>query len=1613
MTVPRFEDIPATAIEPETRVPAFEDIPAQTAVPLADTWDYVLLQGGKISDLVPFTERQAYERIMADVKDREGFENQLTSTLYMASLLEDMDTDVIWDGQLQYSREIFGKELPPSQVVSLAMKNEKLIERWRNAWSGLVSSQEYTDEPPSWWDDMVNQAAKGLAMAGSGLAGSFGKIVEMEPPPGSWTYETPAIKRRREAHGKKLQEDSRFLWQLQHDPELALHRDDMLNKVLGMGFETIPYITATTAATILAGPLGGFGVGWMVEGNAAYQTAIDDGIDPELAAQIGMGVGVASGAIEAFGGRYADKLLAGATKKIKNKIMRGGAQLTIGSITEALEEAGQEVSAIVGEEVYRDVSWDEAVRRTVVAAGGGFAVGGLFKTAGAAVRGVTADSSQAQQMRALRVLAAQGNLTEQVVKDLEESLKEQTEAAEAATKPPKEAEATITPAEGKTPEIEAEAPAKPVGGKGEIEAEKAQGTGRGEVAEPVTDKSGVEIADIQGNPVEINDDGTITLYHRTTKEKAKQIRESGAFTSEEQNKVFFSNKPTGQAEGYGDEVIELRVNPTETEMEDAFSEGEVHLSLQTEQAQKALAQKPPAQPAPAKPVGGKEPPISQAGGIATEKVSPNLYIGNVTPGMKARIAKSGEFQAEDIHGFKEGGFPTKRTKIEMKRAEAGNYLTWAITAIDNIVQEVEETGAMQMTNHQIAMTQALVGDIKALQDALGYTVKPAQIVIRRAQKLREKLAGEVLERIPPELIGQVSDVLDLTTREGVKQFVHPTEKVTKTTYEIFKEMSKESYRSYVKGGEAVVKQHKNLVRFAREKLEKADVTPGERNKLLFAVARAQSIKDQVEAMAAVQATADKARKRHAAKRVKKPTPMSVDLAYREAIEDIKASIDPAFRKEKTLMARERTQKFFEEHPEKDIPLRVRKTLGKKSLSEMTVEEVEQAADAIEALEKQGKLKRKLKLAQQSRRFEEKKAAMISAISKGEPIEVESGPIVHSTTREGLVKTAAVKSRAWTLRPARIFDLLDGRKNYTGPNHRFFINRTNELTDKKWRKTDARVNPGKAKQEELGIDAHSLNATRVVNDVRYTVDEMIDIYAKEKNVASKLALVKDNDISEDEIAAIINELSDNEKAWGDYIISDYDANYNRLRNAVIEVENRDPGRQENYTPIRRTDLDYSTYTEEIIDAIMQRENLRKAYAEKGFTLKRVGGTTPIRLGITKMWLEQVAKQEQYINLAQHIRDMHRITDSADFKLIVKQKFGTEYNKVIKGYVNRVANPNIYRGFNSLENMSRRLRQNAAIAYLAYNLVTMAKQIPSVVLYLPDAGMTHLLTSAAEFSVSPLKMIQKVRDLDPQVKHKAIERELEELQKAGGNVVTQVTKKFGRFGMEGIYMMDAVARTIGWNAVYQKALADGKSEAEAVRAAQDATLRTQPAAAAKDLPELYATSEFANWFTMFTNQLNQIYNIATYDIPSYIKNAQYARAGLGTMGLGISALVIWMLSHRKVPEKPEELLEAGEEQAINAIPLVGKAIMAGKKGWDTDLPAFEGSKAVGRSIAAIKRGEFTDYDMKVVAEALAVTLGVPYIGPKRALEAVKTGEASRLLGGVQKKGKKTSRYKEREQ
>lgn len=779
-------------------------------------------------------------------------------------------------------------------------------------------------------------------------------------------------------------------------------------------------------------------------------------------------------------------------------------------------------------------------------------------------------------------------------------------------------------------------------------------------------------------------------------------------------------------------------------------------------------------------------------------------------------------------------------------------------------------------------------------------------------------------------------------------------------------------------------------------------TEGKKEGIAKVKAHFTELKERQKARKQLRVRVDKA-----VNRITKPAPKNIDFFYREAIENLQADIDPKFRTKKTIQTRERMREFLQRAtPEqlRGFPVKLAQILNEKNVRDYTVEELEQLADQIDKLKKLGKTKLKARLAIEAATREKSVRAMVRTMTGAEKLPPQP-PQGFEANKDGVIKKL-LSVQLFTLRIPRILDWIDGRKGtFSGLAHTLFWGKVNEQYDAELRQTDKRHDSGIAKMKELGIVDGDLvqivDFSELGKGFSLLTEQMMGVYMAVKNNLSLDALVHGNKITQKMADVIISNLDQRFKDLADWIVQDYNKNYARLRQAHIEFANEDLGRELNYTPMVRLEKNDQVIENEIANQLLQRIGLRKGYAEKGFTISRKTiapeHQKKIDLRLVSVWRSQIAKQEHYIHFAKAIKDMRAMLADNNFRRAVTEKLGNQGMKILNDWVSRVANPNIYRGFSGIENLARRARQNIAMAYLAFNLLTVAKQLPSIILYLKDAGVAAMISSIVEVAANPVEIWNMVRVKDPQIKHAFIERELIELKQANQEAHQKIVRKVGNAGMLGIGIMDGIVRTMGWNAVYQKSLANGMNEVEAVREAQYATLRTQPAAHAKDIAQLYASNEVLNWFTMFTNQLNQIWNITTYDTFAYWNNKNYQASAASLMAVAINAMIIWMIVNKKLPEDEDDFLEAASDQVVNMMPLVGKSIMAGKRGWgETDLPPFEAAKGVGRIMTAKDKEKAA---LRLL-ETGAALKGVPVVGIKRGVKFLETGEPVELIGG--KKG-----------
>ena len=241
------------------------------------------------------------------------------------------------------------------------------------------------------------------------------------------------------------------------------------------------------------------------------------------------------------------------------------------------------------------------------------------------------------------------------------------------------------------------------------------------------------------------------------------------------------------------------------------------------------------------------PPMTQAGGTIEETITPDLYIGNVTRRMKKKFAEIWERQPEEVKGFLEKGFPTKRTGIEMTRGEATEYLNWLVSDLDNRL-----ANNLIRTENDLAWANADWGDITALRTSLGYAKGARPFKVIRAEKRIMKVIKNTKSRIWAAI-------------KGVPEHVT----VTEALRSVMKGMSRAAQKGYMQGARDTIALHKNLNKYAREQLKGLDMKKSQWTKLMTAIAGARTDAQRIAAHALIDILAEQSNQAKAAKKIRK------------------------------------------------------------------------------------------------------------------------------------------------------------------------------------------------------------------------------------------------------------------------------------------------------------------------------------------------------------------------------------------------------------------------------------------------------------------------------------------------------------------------------------------------------------------------------------------------------------------------------------------------------------------------------------------------------------------------------------------------------------------------
>lgn len=717
------------------------------------------------------------------------------------------------------------------------------------------------------------------------------------------------------------------------------------------------------------------------------------------------------------------------------------------------------------------------------------------------------------------------------------------------------------------------------------------------------------------------------------------------------------------------------------------------------------------------------------------------------------------------------------------------------------------------------------------------------------------------------------------------------------------------------------------------------------------------------------------------------------LEYQDMIEEIKSKFDLKKRSKKTLAKRDSMKEFVtkmqELGEEIHIPQEYLDLLEKKTLNDMSIDDLRDVHEAVMRLAHLGRLKNKLLASQKERMFEDVKNDLVNVITRGNGLSEDSSVIKALKEQNKSFKTlSAEKIRDYiieNLRPELMFNILDNMSRGIA---------TQTIFDPLWESqkyelehSEQTLNTIKEIHKDIDLSEIFVKKFDIGRFNGMTKNFAFYIYAHSLNEYS-LEHLYGSGITDEDIINISNFLSDKEKDSIHNMIKFYDTKqFSELEKIYSEIEGVHLYQEENYFPIDR--LEDVSYNKELEKEIMESKYIKRAGVSKSMLKKRSGSEKAFsEFDYFGSILRNMRKVEHYLSFAKSIRDVNKLLTNKDVKNAIKQNFGDKFYSVLDKWLKDVAYGFDRKTNTSIENLSKWLRTNYASAVIGGNLVSVSKAPLS---FMQGAGMVgsgNAMKATLKFISNPLKMNDYIDSKSTLMKFRPMrqERELMEItsQRSTKQQIMQASgyQAVREYSMLPWVIADKTTCNIIWLAAYDSSIESGMTEGKSIDYADMVIRRTQPMSGMLNLPDTFRGPEYQKLFTLFRNQPNQNFNLL-------IGSSMEKKAGKSSYGkfshdvlfyLILPSVMLGIINRKRLQENASEFSKDVLNGSFGGLIYIGNImnmLATGFKGTTTPLESLyedaynfimtdDGWKKLDKFVSIISK-----------------LSGIPYIGIKRLL------------------------------
>jgi hypothetical protein len=277
-----------------------------------------------------------------------------------------------------------------------------------------------------------------------------------------------------------------------------------------------------------------------------------------------------------------------------------------------------------------------------------------------------------------------------------------------------------------------------------------------------------------------------------------------------------------------------------------------------------------------------------------------------------------------------------------------------------------------------------------------------------------------------------------------------------------------------------------------------------------------------------------------------------------------------------------------------------------------------------------------------------------------------------------------------------------------------------------------------------------------------------------------------------------------------------------------------------------------------------QNFFSAKVQDGMTKKRTKVVSPVRLE-PDVLTNHLRDTIHYVTHFEAVSQMDRVLRHPDFRKLIFEVAGEEFYKEMRRWLKDVAQGAYVSDTQSQlgEKWLHHLRTSTSLAFLGFNLATMAKQQLGLFTSLRAVKPTFLAAGIARV-YNPATGLRVIKEA--MAESTELERLLDEYDRDFGQEINRIGAKldktkldtFRLYAMRGIALSQAMVNVATYVAAKDQRLDAGDTPAEAKRYAESAIRMTQSAAGIKDQAPVQRANEATKGITPFFSFASVFYN-----------------------------------------------------------------------------------------------------------------------------------------------------------